>query len=1616
MRSLFRKSSLKSSTRTSNNYFSVYLEQLDGENSSLWHRLQQFDYHTFKHGVLHVKYNTVWGLWWDVLLVLFSLVACAIYVMETYWATYNALQAYTLIENVITQFFLLDFLLGWIAAHSSRIYFSKSFTWIDLATIAPVYLNYVLSGSTSSPNLSLLRFLRILRLVRILKTFRLLGGMNGVKRQTVMLSLALVSLIFLAAGLIHIFENEIQQVDYDCQYIGVLTNFEPSCDASQPTFDDFDCDCKSKECIPYYMTSDTNHKPSAIKCQNFKFFDSLFLVIITIYPVGYGSMIVTDASRAALVLLIIVSLIVIPIQINKLALLIKMSSNYRRPFERLPYENHVLLCGFCNDKEKLCRLLREFFNPDRNSVKTQLFHMVIMTPQEPHDDVVDLMNSPLFDSRLTYIIGSALDEKDLLKARADVASAIFFISDSQADSDQSTCEDAATVLRTLSIINYNPDLECFVEVLNEHDKRTLEDCHADVVLCLDDYKFALQARNSICMGLSTLCENLFNSFSDTYEDFGRKDHWMAEYTHGLGMEVYYFNIDYAFFTTMNYNWAILVECIYVEFGLLLIGVTRPSDHAVNMNPRNYEHKYPSMREYYKDFNVGIVIAPDYNDVLVMQYALSDMKCKYLMLNKLRDAEIHFTTRNASVFDPSKGRQNRSLDIIRQVSSLSATVDSENMTVDHVEHAKVLSSLMRTQRYFDIKYSLRKCYQQKPPTRRTCLMGLSLLKSPSITSSGQIDSDSDSDRDTDEFLGYIDEDTTTISRRASFNEMDDDSEEGNEVRLMSSINSVMSKSNTCVSRSRKSSMISENDGAEVSSTRPKKQRNTFIAVSTKDPNSAYEETHDPFRAGGHNLKALEKLHHTETATERELRKAKALAKFGGAARKVTHMVKDDMWCNAIAALNSPDEYTPSEFGLLDMPKITPLQRQIMQSKRKKKGVDTRISPTRTGRMVKLSSQIDMRASLALPDDGVKRTPSKSPVQTSRNTNPNPLDRPNSGNLADTLKKFQATKQKSFGRSNSRTLHRLKSSDFSSIEPLEKSSDKITLLSNPPPLSKRERIKSFESKGSRGSGVFSTLADGTTQRSDAAETKDKAIAHKLKKIHRALSTASSGRHDDVVEVDVGELMGVLSPAVKRTLSRSKSKAIADTKTGKLLRADSFEDKIASGGANAEEKQLKRAYRMPGEEMEHSSEISNARLLMNHVIVLGCMTHITKFVKVLRKSSLGTHKNFHSILIVSEDEPEEWSHIQKNYRGVYFMRRASVTDQDFLFMNLRSATSVTVLGSRDRETLDEATNIDSKVLFKYLAIQRKIPAHVSITVEIYRPSSVGVINSAISHHKVISSANIGVQSTGISRKQNSDKQGGLKIAGNDKASFHRYTSAFLKLDESDDEDEDDKSIKENNDGVDRRRSLFHGEKIAHLSSTAYQKNVAVGGAVPSKKPRGNRRLSVSGMAPLPDDEEDTSPAQSRGNRALNFWGSMDTHHVMPVFAAGRAFVPTAFDAIFIQSFFSSYSLQTCEKLVSGDEAQMMMKMKVPSSFLDRTYVDLFRALNVRGLLVMGLYRVPHRSNEAHLSYVFTNPPGDTLLHNGDQMYVFGHPELLKDAKKFLSLPFTYMKDGRVCMANDD
>ena len=79
-------------------------------------------------------------------------------------------------------------------------------------------------------------------------------------------------------------------------------------------------------------------------------------------------------------------------------------------------------------------------------------------------------------------------------------------------------------------------------------------------------------------------------------------------------------------------------------------------------------------------------------------------------------------------------------------------------------------------------------------------------------------------------------------------------------------------------------------------------------------------------------------------------------------------------------------------------------------------------------------------------------------------------------------------------------------------------------------------------------------------------------------------------------------------------------------------------------------------------------------------------------------------------------------------------------------------------------------------------------------------------------------------------------------------------------------------------------------------------------------------------------------------NYWDAVDSHHVLPVFASGRAIVSTSYDSLVVQSFYGALTPQLCEKLLGGQETQTMFHTPVPSSFFGRKYVDLFRALNSR------------------------------------------------------------------------
>lgn len=104
--------------------------------------------------------------------------------------------------------------------------------------------------------------------------------------------------------------------------------------------------------------------------------------------------------------------------------------------------------------------------------------------------------------------------------------------------------------------------------------------------------------------------------------------------------------------------------------------------------------------------------------------------------------------------------------------------------------------------------------------------------------------------------------------------------------------------------------------------------------------------------------------------------------------------------------------------------------------------------------------------------------------------------------------------------------------------------------------------------------------------------------------------------------------------------------------------------------------------------------------------------------------------------------------------------------------------------------------------------------------------------------------------------------------------------------------------------------------------------------------------------------------------FWDAMDTHHVLPVFASGKAYVPASFESLLVQSFYSVLTPIICDKLVCGQRTQAVMQAVVPDVLVGRKFVDLLRTLAAHHVVCFGLFRAPQSRLKADLPYLYISP----------------------------------------------
>ena len=326
-------------------------------------------------------------------------------------------------------------------------------------------------------------------------------------------------------------------------------------------------------------------------------------------------------------------------------------------------------------------------------------------------------------------------------------------------------------------------------------------------------------------------------------------------------------------------------------------------------------------------------------------------------------------------------------------------------------------------------------------------------------------------------------------------------------------------------------------------------------------------------------------------------------------------------------------------------------------------------------------------------------------------------------------------------------------------------------------------------------------------------------------------------------------------------------------------------------------------------------------DHIIVFGNDLSLAMFISELRRPTV-KGPAYHPIVVVSPELPSKWEAIKARYNDIYVLLGSLTRSAIFNRANVENAFAVILLATRDGVTTVEEENIDSTTLFTYLKLEQYIPRNVFFSVELSCASNMAVLNATIIRR---SRRNPGecIQTSQRAKTL-------LAMLSNAEEIPPPRRSRLA----SDDEDDNKKVI----------GKTEAGDNIGRFTSKRNTLRQTVKDPTMCRLPTiiGRRSSTIENAPPFIDVAHIKEPNADTSSGETKFWDATDTHHMLPVFAAARAYVPSSFESLLVQSFFGVLTPLICEKLVCGQAGQTVLQADVPSVLLGRRFLDLFRIMS--------------------------------------------------------------------------
>ncbi|XP_071543174.1 calcium-activated potassium channel slowpoke isoform X29 [Panulirus ornatus] len=440
----------------------------------------------------------------------------------------NTTQQIDLAFNI---FFMVYFFIRFIAASDKLWFMLEMYSFVDYFTIPPSFVSIYLDRTWIG-----LRFLRALRLMSVPDILQYLN----VLKTSSSIRLAQLCSIFIAvwltgAGIIHLLENSGDPLDF-------------------------------------------------VNAHPLSYWTCVYFLIVTMSTVGYGDVYChTVFGRTFLVFFLLVGLALFASSIPEIIELAGTRSKYSGEYKREHGKRHIVVCGHIT-YESVSHFLKDFLHEDREDVDVEV---VFLHRKEPDLELEGLLKR--HSTTVSFYQGSIMSAVDLARVKVHEADACLVLANKYCQDPDA--EDAANIMRVISIKNYSDDIRVIIQLMQYHNKAYLLNIpswdwkRGDDVICLAELKLGFIAQSCLAPGFSTMMANLFAMRS--YKTSPDMQAWQNDYLCGTGCEMYTETLSPSF-VGMSFPQA--SELCFSKLKLLLLAIEVKNedgtDSKIAINPKS----------------------------------------------------------------------------------------------------------------------------------------------------------------------------------------------------------------------------------------------------------------------------------------------------------------------------------------------------------------------------------------------------------------------------------------------------------------------------------------------------------------------------------------------------------------------------------------------------------------------------------------------------------------------------------------------------------------------------------------------------------------------------------------------------------------------------------------------------------------------------------------------------------------------------------------------------------------------------------------------------------------------------------------------------------------------